>query len=307
MTKNLLSLDELVARHRKEDEIISTAKIDFSGVGDADVYNICHEFSFKGKKYIAGRVEERSSEISRVVLFEKESEGSYRATDVCFDMLQDPCQCRIDGKLVIGGTKIETDDKGMINNWYTTFFIGDDTSRMTSFGNAPRKMKDVRIIKTDKIHVFTRPQGGVAGAGKIGYISASDISEVNASLMEKAVLLDELFPEGSWGGANQLFELKDGRIGVLGHVAKMTASNVRHYYAMTFWFDTRSKEYGGLKVIAERSDLNPGATKRQDLIDVVFSGGLTRNDDGTATLYMGVSDAEAHYAVINDPFKEYEV
>ena len=40
--------------------------------------------------------------------------------------------------------------------------------------------------------------------------------------------------------------------------------------------------------------------------DVVFSGGLIRNGDGTADFYAGTSDAEAQKLTIVDPFTKYE-
>ncbi|EHL2570675.1 DUF1861 family protein, partial [Listeria monocytogenes] len=47
----------------------------------------------------------------------------------------------------------------------------------------------------------------------------------------------------------------------------------------------------------------PSEPKRPDLADVVFSGGLIRNPDGTATLYAGIGDSDAQKLAIPDPFK----
>jgi hypothetical protein len=49
-----------------------------------------------------------------------------------------------------------------------------------------------------------------------------------------------------------------------------------------------------------------GPAKRSDLADVIFSGGLTRHWDGTATLFAGISDVESAYLHIPDPFVEFE-
>jgi hypothetical protein len=38
-------------------------------------------------------------------------------------------------------------------------------------------------------------------------------------------------------------------------------------------------------------------------VDILFSGGLVRRGDGTATLYLGAGDAETHAARIPDPFR----
>ena len=55
-------------------------------------------------------------------------------------------------------------------------------------------------------------------------------------------------------------------------------------------------------IIATRSDFPSGESKRPDLQDVIFSGGLLRLEDGTAWLYAGLSDAEAARVLIADPF-----
>lgn len=70
--------------------------------------------------------------------------------------------------------------------------------------------------------------------------------------------------------------------------------------------DPNSGQYTDMKVIAVRASFAPGPAKRTDLEDVVFSGGILRLADGTAALYAGISDAEAHYIVIPDPYLAYE-
>ncbi|MCK9537478.1 MAG: DUF1861 family protein, partial [Bacilli bacterium] len=58
-----ISLDELVANHRKDPQILHTKKLNFLGVDSYDVYNISPAFTLNGISYIAGRVEKRDSEI----------------------------------------------------------------------------------------------------------------------------------------------------------------------------------------------------------------------------------------------------
>ena len=61
-----------------------------------------------------------------------------------------------------------------------------------------------------------------------------------------------------------------------------------------------------MQIIATRADFPPGASKRPDLEDVIFSGGLVRLPDGKAWFYAGLSDAEAGRILIDDPFVDYE-
>ena len=42
------------------------------------------------------------------------------------------------------------------------------------------------------------------------------------------------------------------------------------------------------------------------LEDVIFSGGIHRLEDGKARLFAGLSDAEAGFLDIPDPFLQYE-
>jgi len=108
------------------------------------------------------------------------------------------------------------------------------------------------------------------------------------------------------GGANELHILKNGLIGVLGHIACFDNSGNRHYYPMTFAFNMKTKEASPIKIIATRKNLPAGDYKRKDIIDVIFSGNIVRKENAKAELYCGVSDAEAHKILIDDPFLEYE-
>ena len=80
----------------------------------------------------------------------------------------------------------------------------------------------------------------------------------------------------------------------------------RHYYSMSFSFNVETSEASPIKIIATRKNFKPGEYKRKDIMDVIFSGGINRLKGGMAELYVGVSDAEAHKILIEDPFLEYE-
>nr|WP_268748345.1 DUF1861 family protein [Gracilibacillus boraciitolerans] len=108
------------------------------------------------------------------------------------------------------------------------------------------------------------------------------------------------------GGANEAHILSNGLVGVLGHIACFDNDGNRHYYPMIFVLNPITGEYSDIELIAKRAHFLPGETKRPDLKDVVFSGGLIRKSDGTANLYAGISDAEAHKLIINDPFLQFE-
>ena len=62
-------VEDLLMGYKKRNETIQTEKLSFSGVGDKDVYNITAPFEDEGQQVIAGRVEGRDTEYSKVVFF----------------------------------------------------------------------------------------------------------------------------------------------------------------------------------------------------------------------------------------------
>lgn len=285
-------------------------KLAFSGTGGRDVYNITAPFLDEGEWVIAGRVEDRSSERSHVMFFvDKGGQWVVRPDAPVFE-LQDPFFAFIRGELVFGGVEVyfDGDDPHYVTSWRTVFYRGPRIRDLVPFAKGPLTMKDIRLIdlKNGRIGVFTRPMPVGDARAMIGYFEIGELEELTEEAIDRADLLYGQFLKVEWGGANEAHLLKNGRIGVLGHIARMDDGNIRHYYPMTFAFDPASGAHTPIKLIASRDMFPDGPAKRPDLEDVLFSGGLHRNGDGSATLYTGVSDAEAHRIVIEDPFLEYE-
>ncbi len=288
---------------------ISTKKIQFTGVGTKDVYNITAPFESAGYTVIAGRVEKRDEEYSEIFFFEEINKVWTPIKNSSSLKLQDPFFTIINNQLILGGVEVKPVPGGPEGalTWRTIFYRGKDIFTLEKLFQGPEHMKDIRLVElADKsIGVFTRPQGEKGGRGKIAYTSVKSLDELSEEVIEAAELLDQ-FPSDEWGGANEIHLLKNGKLGVLAHVAKFSEGNTRHYSSSAFLFDPETKEYSKMKIIANRALFTPGVAKRPDLEDVVFSGGLKRHGDGKATLYAGIGDAEAHWLNINDPFVEWE-
>ncbi|XID92759.1 DUF1861 family protein [Paenibacillaceae bacterium WGS1546] len=295
-----------------EDKPCSAAnpiKLRFDGVGDCDVYNITAPFEDEGELVIAGRVEPRDSERSRIVFF-VERDGVWIPREGMPDLvLQDPFYTRIGGEIVLGGVQIYPDPSlaGTLA-WRTVMYKGRRLRDIALFFTGPDGMKDLRIAELydGSIAMFTRPQGEKGGRGQIGFALLASLEELTAERVNEAPLLEGQFIAEEWGGANEAHLLSCGRVGVLGHIACFDEAGDRHYYPMVFAIDPITRECSDIELIAVRSHFLPGASKRPDLIDVVFSGGLIRNKDGSARLYAGISDAEAHAITIPDPFLKFE-
>ena len=284
-------------------------KIVFAGVEDRDVYNITAPFVHEGEIVIAGRVERRDSEASDIYFFVKQDGKWTPRAGAPVLALQDPFYTRIRGELVIGG--VQTYPHPVIEGalgWRTVFYKGAGIAAREPFFQGPDQMKDLRLVQLQDggIGVFTRPQGEKGGRGKIGYTRVDALEELTLERIAQAPLLEGQFLDDEWGGCNEIHLLANGLLGVLGHIARFDEAGNRHYYPMTFVFDPATETYSDMEIIAERSGFLPGPAKRPDLEDVVFSGGLVRHSNGTADLYAGISDAEAHRMTIDDPFAAYE-
>jgi hypothetical protein len=298
-------LEELTSKSQPTNPI----KVVFSGIGEKDVYNITAPFEDEGELVIAGRVESRDSEHSHVCFFiERNGEWVRRENSPVLE-LQDPFFTRIAGELVLGGVQIFPHPtlEGKLG-WRTVFYKGQSISSLQEFAKGPDGMKDLRLVelKDGSIGVLTRPQGEKGGRGKIGLTRISSLAELTIDVINEAPLLENQFIDEQWGGANEPHLLTNGLIGVLGHIASFDEEGNRHYYPMVFVLDPETGTFSDMELIATRSHFLPGPTKRPDLVDVVFSGGLVRKPDGTADVYAGISDADAQKITIVDPFLRSE-
>jgi Protein of unknown function (DUF1861) len=300
---------ELVEIYLEKDQPMNPEKLTFTGVGERDVYNITAPFEDEGELVIAGRVEARDTEHSEVYFFvNRDGVWTPREGAPAFE-LQDPFVTRIAGELVLGGVEIfpHPTNEGALG-WRTVFYKGSSIEKLKRFFKGPDGMKDLRLaeLKDGSIAVLTRPQGEKGGRGKIGFARIPSLKELTLDVIEEAPLLEGQFAEGEWGGANELHIFDKGLIGVLGHIASFDEEGNRHYYPMVFALNPETGEHTEIQLIAIRDDFLAGASKRPDLVDVVFSGGLVRKEDGTADFYAGISDAEAHKITIKDPFDQFE-
>ena len=293
-------------------KVSSPRRLRFLGVDGFDVYNISVPFSCGGRTYIAGRVEKRENELSFVRLFEQTGEDEYTAVypHLSFRHLQDPFVTVVRGEIVLGGVQIVTHplDEKRIISWQTLFFKGKTPEDLKLFAVGPSCMKDIRLCEMadGRVAVLTRPQGKKGGKGKIGFTVLDRLGDLCADTILDAAIDPSYFLPEEWGGANDVHLLKNGLLGVAGHIACRTAEGL-HYRSMAFALDPATGAHSTLRIIASRSDISSSpASKRPDLQDVLFTGGILRHGTGQATLYTGVSDCESWRAEIPDPFAIFE-
>jgi hypothetical protein len=179
--------------------------------------------------------------------------------------------------------------------------LGDSLHDLQEFARSPALMKDIRLVALEngRTGVFTRPFGGSAATRYIGYTEVRDIRDLNASVLANAPLLNTQPVAGQWWGANAVYNLGNGLLGVLGHIARLNGTT-RHYYAIALVFDRlRFAIVRGPAIIAERSCFPPHDAKRPYLRDVVFPASIDRE---RGLLFTGLSDAAIGVLAIGDPF-----
>jgi hypothetical protein len=303
--QRIMRVSELFEHFKAVRDSRFTQQLQFAGVDGHDVYNITAPFRSGAITVIAGRVEPRRHEFSKVVFFE-EKLGVWNPVPNAprFD-LQDPFFSFVRGELVFGGVRIHQSDDGQLG-WRTVFFRGPDIFDLEEFFVGPDGMKDIRLcdLQDGRIGVFTRPQGAKGGRGTIGYTEISCLEELTLHVLGAAPLIENMFHPADWGGVNETHLLSNGEIGVLAHAAYYENDDpqqARHYYATAFTFNPRDRTFRNYRVIASRDQFPDGHAKRPDLKDVIFSSGLVQSGSGTR-LYAGLSDAEAHCIAIPDPF-----
>lgn len=284
-----------------------------------------------GHLHIWARVEERTDERNSAVMLFKpgKNEGEWDIVEGApvFKGLQDPFYCGIiDGYHVFGGVQIN-EGEGTPHLGYRTVFyryknsytelVDPQGGTVAPFAMGPKYMKDIRLIQIEngRIGVFTRPQGGgqFGGRGRIGYFEIASLDELEEALAQfdkqkdLKTLISGLFIDGSmgdeeWGGANQLFLLSGGKIGVLGHIAGFNGDGKKDYYPITFVFDPETKSVSHIQIIAIAAQFPPVEAKKGDLGSILFSGGLVRSDEeGYSWLYVGIGDSKGGRIRIEDP------
>lgn len=283
-----------------------------------------------GILHIWARVEERADEKkSAVMLFGEGKNGEWAPVEGApvFKGLQDPFYCGIiDGDHVFGGVQIYEGEGTSHLEYRTVFYrytksytelVDPHGGTVAPFAVGPKQMKDIRLIQREngRIGVFTRPQGGdqFGGRGKIGYIEIESLDELEEALawydekknpktLIKGLFIDGSMGEEEWGGANQLFLLPGGKIGVLGHIAGFNGDGKKDYYPITFVFDPETKAVSHVQIIATAVQFPSVEAKKGDLGSILFSGGLVRSDEAHCWVYVGIGDSKGGRIRIEDPF-----
>jgi hypothetical protein len=270
---------------------------------------------------VAARVEPRDNHDSEIVFFDSTIQPNklIQIPDAPVLKLEDPFVTTIGNKKLIGGVETYEKPGGILE--YRTVIYPYQTSieELQEQGGTPIQpiiegpvgMKGIRPVELPdgRVGVFTRPQGKHGGRGKIGYLETGSL-ELSENQLERAEIIDGLFRDDEWGGVNEAKAMADGRIKVLGHIARLVENSngsepKKEYYPVTFIFDPTTRTTSELKIIATPDCLPKIKSKIPELDGVMYPGGLKENPDNTATLWVGGGDSAAGTIHLpKDPFAE---
>ena len=309
---------DIKEQFEKEKPTMESAVLTFHGVDGYDVYNCSLPFYFSdGKRYIYGRVEKRGEwSRSRTMLFEETGPDDWTKVEGSDSLpIEDPNVASIGGQLLLSGVHV-MHGKQRPAYFYNYFYKGTDLNDMYYFETGPKDMKDIRLVELPggRIGLFSRPRGEeimkkYGCESMVGYAEINSLDELCSDVIDNAEYISGMFADGEWGGANQLYYLDSGYIGVIGHqcypIPQENANPIQVYANMAFIFDPKQHKVIHSKVIGTRSCYPDYPAKLPHLVDCAFTGGIVPRSDGKYDLYSGIGDTGEGRLVIDYPFEGY--
>lgn len=293
--------------------IHEAALLHFDGVEGWDVYNASIPFQAGEDMYIFGRVEKRAEWArSHVGLFRQVGRDHFALVPGAgFSLMEDPFVARVQGELVLGGVHVRY-MRGEIDSLSTYFFRGTAPDDLRYFTTGPAGMKDIRLLdmQDGRVGVFSRPksQAYASQTGRqadIGFAILDSLDALDEESISRAKPIEGVLEKHQWGGCNQAYMLRDGHIGVVGHISYQTGAEparTLHYLNMSFVFHPEKLMAQEVKIIGSRACYPAGPAKKAELDDCAFTGGIVPRSDGLVDLYSGLGDCQVGRIAIDDPF-----
>lgn len=232
---------------------------------------------------------------------------------------EDPRRMFVEGDLFLGVVEVGPNDCCM------SFSRDSDSNKLDylrEITRGPRKMKGIFFIglegeEKDNILLFGRFEEKYRFLSLDGKVREVTVKRVVWKVVDKSVVdnpkefiraiqtaspVEDLFAWGEWGGVNDALLLENGKVGVLGHVARYDRERNKHYYATTFEFDPKTGQVENLQIIASKENFPEakGVAKRvrgkgKDLLmDVVYFNGMeayvTEDEKIMIKYYGGAGD-----------------
>lgn len=170
--------------------------------------------------------------------------------------LEDPSVVRIQGKNILIGVEVWPDptaENRYGTNYRNVFYeIIGNFDEYKLIGSGPPRMKGIKLIDlgSDGIGVMSRPHIDKMNRGVLAFHIVSSLDDLTPEKLAMGNIIHNQVPAGNWVGVNAMYELPNGDIGVLGHVAYEDKLLGKQYAAMVFRYNWRTHLATPLKVIA---------------------------------------------------------
>ena len=292
--------------------------IHFHGVPGYTVYNatppVWVSVFGKTESIIAGRVEKLDEwASSHVRFFRRIDDNNYGLIEEIHPIIdenpsvsiEDPSIVTVSGEIIIGvvdatylsgtGTDTEYEIK-------TRYYRGVDLSCLKQFAVVEGKDSRICPVENGRIIWTPRPQHRLGGLGTIGYAELSSVDDLANAKWEDAMLFEDLFSEGSWGGVNEL-HFNPARPSIIGAVCHGAFKDANGSVYFVFWLeiDRPTKKVVNITPLALRDDFPPSNAKLYELERVDFPSGIEFSNDGHPKLHSGLGDANQGYVPITHP------
>lgn len=288
--------------------------IHFHGVDGYTVYNatppVWVSVFGKTESIIAGRVEKLNKWAeSHIRFFRRTDDHNYDLIEEIPPIIdkdssisiEDPSIVTVCGEIILGVVEAIP----LSGNKYdikTRYCRGEDLSDLEQF--AVVEGKDSRICPVEKGSIIwmSRPQGSFGGLGSIGYCELSSVDDLASVTWRDVTLIEDLFLDGSWGGANEI-HFSPSHPSTIGVVCHGAFQDIHGKVYFVFWavIDRSTQKVVYVIPLALRDDFPPTNAKLQELERVVFAAGIQYPKAGPPRLYGGLGDAYQGYVPITHP------
>lgn len=170
--------------------------------------------------------------------------------------LEDPSVVRIQGKNILIGVEVwpdTTPENPKGTNYCNVFYeIIGNFDEYKPIGRGPNRMKGIKLIDLgeDGIGVMSRPHKDAMNRGVLAFHIASSLADLTPEKLAMGKVIENQVPAGNWVGVNAMYQLPNGNIGVLGHIAYEDIVLGKQYAAMVFEYNWRTHLTTPVKVIA---------------------------------------------------------
>lgn len=303
----------------------STKPIEGSGQIGAEIirYNETKPIDYDGIEGMAVREEPWDSQISSVKWWRHNIEkDTWEPLDQADEMpgCQDPSyQGELQGRKYISVVNTKLNNRGEFDYWSELYELNSDFKGLKAVAKSPLLCKGLHLSENPDdgtIDGFIRRQGEGFASGKVCYFKMKTMEELQGVMdnLDTAAETIEMFAPKEWGGINDLHRLPDGRLGVVGHIARFRidadGKEVRDYYVTSAIFDPKTKQMSELKIIMTMDDLKDEKgnlikaqfePKRADLDNVLYPTNSVL-EGGKLTIYVGAKDAKPFVFSVKNPW-----